>query len=168
MPNLLCCSSASEFETFGDVGSQWCWLLCSPAPKQHPQGSDCKVHILGFAGVKIFMWAHMQLVADALDTTHPAKPAMLWYRLKRRVVALLPTLPQPLILHPQADLGQQHCGLTTSLPSPNVPETAWWHAWLHEFAALVGWWPCSHCVPSCGLCPVPVGHLQAAPQVAAL
>lgn len=99
---------------------------------------------------------------------------MLWYRLERRVVALLPTLPQPLILHPQADLDQQqaaktrHCGLTTSLASPDVPGTAWWHAWLHEFAALVGWWSCSHCVPSCGVCPVPVGHLWAAPQVAAL
>lgn len=70
MPNLLCCSPASELETFGNVGSQWRWLLCSPAPKQQPWGSNCKAQILDIAGIRIFAWAcmHLQRVVALLST----------------------------------------------------------------------------------------------------
>lgn len=107
MPNLLCHCPTSELETFGDIGSQRRWLLCSTAPKRQPQEGDCKVQILGIAGIRM----HGALHAPAKASFFAAHPSLL------------------LNLQPQDGLDQQQAakpwcwGLAASLPSPDLPRT---------------------------------------------
>lgn len=106
------------------------------------QGSNRKVQILGSAEVRISVCT-----------------CRLW---------LLYSLnPQPVSGWPQLVAKPQSGRLAASLPLPDLPRTPEWHALLCEFAAPVRYQLCSQCVLSCGLCPVPVGHLWAAPQVTA-